>query len=50
VDDIKTARDAVIEARGKTIGKTVSLEVSGAGKVTFVYLTDPEGNIIELQH
>lgn len=50
VDDIETARDTVIEAGGKIIGKTVSLEVSGAGKVTFVYLTDPEGNISELQH
>jgi len=50
VDDIETARDTVIEAGGKIIGKTVSLEVSGAGKVTFVYLTDPEENIIELQH
>ncbi len=45
--DIKTGRDAVIEAESKTIGKSFSLEVSGAGKVTFVYLTDPEGNIIE---
>jgi len=50
VDDIETARNTVIEAGGKIIGKTVSLEVSGAGKVTFVYLTDPEENIIELQH
>jgi predicted enzyme related to lactoylglutathione lyase len=50
VDDIETARDTVIEAGGKIIGKTVSLEVSGAGKVTFVYITDPEENIIELQH
>jgi len=50
VDDIETARDTVIEAGGKIIGKTVSLEISGAGKVTFVYLTDPEENIIELQH
>ncbi len=49
VDDIETARDSVIEAGGKIIGETVSLKVPGAGKVTFVYLTDPEGNIIELQ-
>jgi hypothetical protein len=26
------------------------LDIPGAGRVTFVYLTDPEGNIIELQH
>jgi hypothetical protein len=28
----------------------VSLDIPNAGRVTFVYLTDPEGNIIELQH
>jgi predicted enzyme related to lactoylglutathione lyase len=50
VDDVKAARDAVIAAGGGVIGKIVSLEVPGAGTVTFVYLTDPEGNVIELQH
>ncbi len=49
VDDVEAARDAVIEAGGGTVGKLVSLEVPGAGRVTFVYLVDPEGNIIELQ-
>jgi predicted enzyme related to lactoylglutathione lyase len=49
VDDIEAARDAVITAGGGTVGKLVSLDVPGAGRVTFVYLTDPEGNIIELQ-
>jgi predicted enzyme related to lactoylglutathione lyase len=50
VDDVKAARDAVIAAGGRTVGEVVTLEVPGAGSVTFVYLTDPEGNIIELQH
>ncbi len=49
VDDVRSARDAVIEAGGSTVGEVVSLEVPGAGTVTFVYVTDPEGNIIELQ-
>ncbi len=49
VDDVEAARDAVIAAGGGSVGKVVSLEISGAGRVTFVYLTDPEGNIIELQ-
>jgi predicted enzyme related to lactoylglutathione lyase len=49
VDDVEVARDAVIEAGGGTVGEVVSLEVPGAGRATFVYLTDPEGNIIELQ-
>jgi predicted enzyme related to lactoylglutathione lyase len=50
VDDVKAARDAVVAAGGGTVGQVVSLEVPGAGSVTFVYLTDPEGNILELQH
>jgi predicted enzyme related to lactoylglutathione lyase len=50
VDDVKAARDAVVAAGGGTVGQVVSLEVPGAGTVTFVYLTDPEGNILELQH
>jgi len=50
VDDVGAARQAVIEAGGGTIGEVVSVEIPGAGEITFVYLTDPEGNIIELQH
>ena len=49
VDDVKAMREAVIAAGGGTLGEVVSLDVPGAGQVTFVYLTDPEGNIIELQ-
>lgn len=49
VDDIEAARNAVIDAGGGVVGEVVTLEVPGAGTVTFVYLTDPEGNIIELQ-
>ncbi len=49
VDDVEAAREVVLAAGGGTVGKVVTLEVPGAGRVTFVYLTDPEGNIIELQ-
>jgi catechol 2,3-dioxygenase-like lactoylglutathione lyase family enzyme len=50
VDDVQAARDAVIAAGGRDIGKIVSVEIPGAGSITFVYVADPEGNIIELQH
>ena len=50
VDDVQAARDAVLAAGGGVVGEAVSVDVPGAGTVTFVYLTDPEGNIIELQH
>ncbi len=49
VEDVVTAQKATIRAGGRTVGEVVSLEVPGAGCVTFVYVTDPEGNIIELQ-
>jgi glyoxylase I family protein len=49
VDDVEVAEKAVIEAGGGTIGEVVCVEIPGAGEITFVYLTDPEGNIIELQ-
>jgi predicted enzyme related to lactoylglutathione lyase len=50
VDDVKVARDAVIAAGGGTVGQIVSVDIPGAGEITFVYATDPEGNILELQH
>ena len=49
VDDVGMARQAVLDAGGGEIGEVTTLDVAGAGRVTFVYLTDPEGNILELQ-
>ena len=49
VDDVEAAQDAVIAAGGRMLGRIASSEIPGAGRVTLVYLTDPEGNIIELQ-
>lgn len=49
VDDVEAAKAAVLDAGGGVVGKVVSLDVQGAGTVTLIYLTDPEGNIIELQ-
>jgi predicted enzyme related to lactoylglutathione lyase len=50
VDDVEAARAAVLAAGGGTVGEIVSSEIPGVGILTFVYVTDPEGNIIELQH
>jgi len=49
VNDVEAAQDAVITAGGRMLGRIASSEIPGAGRVTLVYLTDPEGNIIELQ-
>jgi catechol 2,3-dioxygenase-like lactoylglutathione lyase family enzyme len=50
VGDVEAARQAVLAAGGGELGKVVSVEVAGAGAITFAYLTDPEGNIVEVQH
>jgi len=49
VEDVAAALDAVKAAGGGAIGEIASLQIAGAGIVTLVYATDPEGNIIELQ-
>jgi predicted enzyme related to lactoylglutathione lyase len=50
VEDVAAAREAVLAAGGGQVGETVTVDIAGAGEITFAYLTDPEGNIIELQH
>ena len=50
VDDVDQAHEAVIAAGGSDVGKIVTAEIDYAGKARIVYVTDPEGNVIELQH
>ena len=49
VADVTAARDAVVAAGGGTVGDLVSVDIPEAGRLNFVYATDPEGNVIELQ-
>jgi catechol 2,3-dioxygenase-like lactoylglutathione lyase family enzyme len=49
VDDLEQVAGDVERAGGGRLGEIVSAEVPGAGRLSFVYVTDPEGNIIELQ-
>ncbi len=49
VDNVEEARDTVLNAGGKSVGEIVTLTVSSGAKVTWCYVTDPEGNVIELQ-
>jgi predicted enzyme related to lactoylglutathione lyase len=48
VDDVEAARDEMLAAGGQSIGELVTVEIAGAGTITLIYMTDPEGNIIEL--
>ena len=49
VEDVEVAVESIIAAGGGALGDVVRVEVAGSGPITFVYATDPEGNIIELQ-
>jgi predicted enzyme related to lactoylglutathione lyase len=48
VDDVAAATDAVIAAGGSRHGDIVTTP-AGTGSVTWAYVRDPEGNLIELQ-
>jgi len=49
VDDVEAARDEVTASGGTCVGEMVTVDIPDAGIITFIYMTDPEGNIIELQ-
>ncbi|HZD39242.1 MAG TPA: VOC family protein [Terriglobales bacterium] len=49
VASVRDARREVLGAGGRSIGDIVSLTTSAGAEVTWCYVTDPEGNIIELQ-
>ncbi len=49
VADVAAARAAVLAAGGQPVGEVVTVAVAGGGRVTWCYVTDPEGNVIELQ-
>ena len=49
VPDVAAKREELLRLGGRDIGQLVTLDIPGAGKLTVIYMTDPEGNIIELQ-
>ena len=49
VPSVADARAAVLVAGGGVVGDIVTLETADERFATWTYLTDPEGNIIELQ-
>jgi catechol 2,3-dioxygenase-like lactoylglutathione lyase family enzyme len=49
VDDVEAARDEVLSAGGRAVGEIMLLVTATGARVTACYVTDPEGNIIELQ-
>jgi predicted enzyme related to lactoylglutathione lyase len=49
VMNIFAARDEILANGGKLVGDIVTLSIDTGAKVTWCYVTDPEGNVIELQ-
>ena len=49
VPDVATARDTILEAGGGSLGDVVTTPTADGRRVTWCYVTDPEGNIVELQ-
>ncbi|MHC4340975.1 MAG: VOC family protein [Planctomycetota bacterium] len=49
VDDVELARKAVLAAGGSNVGQVVSADIPDSGALQFIYVADPEGNLIELQ-
>lgn len=50
VDNVAATAQAVLRAGGTEVGSLTVREIPGVGVVTFQYVRDPEGNIIEIQH
>jgi predicted enzyme related to lactoylglutathione lyase len=49
VASVADAREEVLASGGKAVGEVVTTLISPGAQVTWCYVTDPEGNIVELQ-
>lgn len=50
VDDVPASVQEVFNHGGSAVGALTVRVVPGAGRLTFQYVADPEGNIIEVQN
>jgi glyoxylase I family protein len=49
VVSVVEARKEIIDSGGRAVGEIVSLTTAAGASVRWCYVTDPEGNVIELQ-
>jgi catechol 2,3-dioxygenase-like lactoylglutathione lyase family enzyme len=49
VGDVPSAREAVLRAGGGSVGEVVTLQTADGRRLTWCYVLDPEGNMLELQ-
>ena len=50
VDDVPATAQEVFNHGGSAIGELTVRDIPGVGLLSFQYVTDPEGNIIEIQN
>lgn len=50
VDDVEEIYNRVLSFGGSELGGITKKEIEGVGLLTFIYMADPEGNIIEIQN
>jgi len=46
---VRAARETIFAHGGHPIGEVVTMTIATGAQVTWCYVTDPEGNILELQ-
>ncbi len=49
VEDVAAAQASVLEEGGGKLGELQTVDIPDVGAITLVYMTDPEGNLVELQ-
>lgn len=49
VDDVAEMRKRILDHGGQDLGEIAETDVPGVGRLVFTYITDPEGNILEIQ-
>ena len=49
VDDVEAYAQKVLDNGGSAVGEIVYGKIEGEGDICFAYVTDPDGNMIELQ-
>ena len=49
VDDVRAMQAEILSHGGGTVGEIVTMTTKTGARVTWCYMTDPEGNVIEIQ-
>ena len=48
VDDVASAAQRVVAAGGRHLGEIIEFEGPNGGEFRFVFMTDPDGNVVDL--